>query len=89
MDVFSNYCKKIFGLFNLCLASNQETKDYLLKLEAKIFYSGNLKLMSKIEENKVDNNIDILNNKRHWVAASTHDGEEVFCLKTHYYLKKI
>ena len=86
---FPTTAKKIFGLFNLCLASNQETKDYLLKLEAKnIFYSGNLKLMSKIEENKVDNNIDILNNKRHWVAASTHDGEEVFCLKTHLLLKE-
>ncbi len=86
---FPTTAKRIFGLFNLCLVSNQETKDYLLKLEAKnIFYSGNLKLISKIEENKFDNNIEILNNKRHWVATSTHDGEEVLCLRTHLLLKE-
>ena len=86
---FPTTAKRIFGLFNLCLVSNQETKDYLLKLEAKnIFYSGNLKLISKIEENKFDNNFEILNNKRHWVATSTHDGEEVLCLRTHLLLKE-
>ena len=60
-----NYCKKNLDLFNLCLALNQETKDYLLKLEEKIFFTQEFKNMSRIEENKVGNNIDILNNKRH------------------------
>ena len=27
--------KRIFGNFNLCLASNMETKDYLTKLNVK------------------------------------------------------
>ena len=86
---FPTTAKKIFGLFDLCLTSNQETKNYLLKLEAKnVFYLGNLKLISKIEESKFKINIDILDGKRHWVAVSTHDGEDIFCLRTHLLLKE-
>ena len=41
--------------------------------------NGNEKLISKIEESKFKINIDILESKRHWVAVSTHDGEDIFC----------
>ncbi len=86
---FPTTAKKIFSLFDLCLTSNQETKNYLLKLEAKnVFYLGNLKLINKIEESKFKINIDILDGKRHWVAVSTHDGEDIFCLRTHLLLKE-
>ena len=86
---FPTTAKKIFSSFDLCLTSNQETKNYLLKLEAKnVFYLGNLKLISKIEESKFKINIDILDSKRHWVAVSTHDGEDIFCLRTHLLLKE-
>ncbi len=86
---FPTTAKKIFSSFDLCLTSNQETKNYLLKLEAKnVFYLGNLKLISKIEESKFKINIDILDSKRYWVAVSTHDGEDIFCLRTHLLLKE-
>ena len=45
MDDCTGNSKRIFGNFNLCLASNMETKDYLTKLNVKNnFYTGNIKL---------------------------------------------
>ena len=82
--------KKIFGLFNLCLTSNSETKDYLEKLGAtNIHYKGNLKLINQIDENKIkDPNHRILSKKRFWFAASIHENEDIYCFKTHINLKK-
>ena len=88
--IFPNTAKKIFGSFDLCLASNLETKNYLTLLSAKnIYFNGNIKLINNINENKIDNlNKEILKTKRFWLAASTHAGEENFCLKIHSKLKK-
>ena len=82
--------KKIFSSFDLCLASNIETKNFLKILNAKnIIYTGNIKLLSKIDQNQVCNlNEKILSKNKFWLAASTHQGEEIFCLKTHVELKK-
>ena len=70
--------------------SNNETKNFLEKLKAKnIRYFGNLKFIK--EDNNFDfrdNNNELLLNSRFWVAASTHRGEEIMCLKTHIQLKK-
>ena len=42
-----NFAKEIFSKLNLCLTSNFETKDFLLKLNApNILYTGNIKLIS-------------------------------------------
>jgi 3-deoxy-D-manno-octulosonic-acid transferase len=86
---FIGTAKKIFGLFDLCLTSNLETKNYLIKLNAKkIYFNGNIKLISQGNENKIDNiNDKSLLKKRFWLAASTHKGEDVFCLKTHLQIK--
>lgn len=88
--LISDTAKKIFGLFDFCLTSNLETKKYLIELNGKnIFYTGNIKLIGKIDESKINNiNTEILKNKRFWVAASTHDSEEEFCLQTHLNLKE-
>ena len=66
-----------------------ETKNYLIKLNAKkIYFNGNIKLISQGNENKIDNiNDKSLLKKRFWLAASTHKGEDVFCLKTHLQIK--
>ncbi len=82
--------KKIFSLFNLCLTSNVETKDFLKKLGAEnIYFEGNIKLINQINEKKIKNpNHEILLKKRFWFAASIHKGEDIFCLKTHINLKK-
>ena len=55
-SIFPATSKKIFNLFNLCLTSNEETKNYLKKLNAKnIYFNGNIKLINKIDK------IDIIN----------------------------
>jgi 3-deoxy-D-manno-octulosonic-acid transferase len=87
---FKDTAKRIFSLFDLCLTSNLETKNYLQKLNAKnIFFNGNIKLINQGNENKIENiNKKSLLKKRFWLAASTHKGEDVFCLKTHLQIKK-
>tara|TARA_Y100000591_G_C21786361_1_gene674034 strand:- start:259 stop:1473 length:1215 start_codon:yes stop_codon:yes gene_type:complete len=87
---FSSFSKKIFNCFDLCLASNTETKNYLSKLNAKnIFYTGNIKL---IKDNTATNNYSAENRnpirEKFWLAASTHKGEEQFCLKVQSEIKK-
>ena len=86
----SKDAKKIFNNFDMCLASNLETKKYLENLNAnKIIYTGNIKLINKVEEEKLRSpNDKILEISKFWIAASTHRGEENFCLNTHLILKK-
>jgi len=87
---FSRSARKIFSLFDLCLASNFETKKKLEKLGAKnIYFNGNIKLINNLDENKIKNLSEkILSKKRFWIAASTHKDEDILCLKTHAKLKE-
>ena len=87
---FPKTAKKIFGTFKLCLCSNKETQYYLEKLGANnIYYFGNLKFIQNLEFSETSNiNNELLKKKFFWVAASTHEEEEIFCLKTHLELKK-
>ena len=81
--------KKIFSCFDLCLTSNNETKDYLQKLNAKnIFFHGNIKFINNsILKSEYPNDLS-LSQSRFWLASSTHNTEEVLCLKTHIKLKE-
>ena len=86
----SNFAQSIFDCFNLCLVSNKETKSYLSKLKASnVFFTGNIKLCDDqnliLSKNK---NQKFLSQNKVWLAASTHEGEELFCLNTHVRLKK-
>ena len=87
---FPHTAKKLFSSFSLCLASNLETKHYLSKFNTKnIYFNGNIKLINKIDAGKIKNlNEKFLLKNRFWLAASTHKGEEVFCLQTHLKIKK-
>ena len=80
---------KIFSSIKLCLTSNKETKKFLESFEVKnVFYYGNIKFINDINENEITNlNEDKLINSPFWFAASTHNGEEELCLKTHRFLK--
>ena len=87
-----NFAKKIFGKFDLCIASNKESEDFLKILGAKnIKNYGNLKF-SKIKtelNNKLDS--DFLNkiaNRKIWCGASTHPTEEILCAKSHLKIKE-
>ena len=85
--------KKIFGSFDLCLASNKETENFLIELGAKkIKNIGNLKFSNvnikddlAVEDKKFSN---FLNKKTIWCVASTHENEELICAKAHQEIKK-
>ena len=89
-NFFPEFSKNLFGCFDLCLTSNIETKNFLTELNVKnVFHMGNIKLINKIDLNSINNiNHEILNKKKFWFAASTHKGEDNFCLNVHQDLKK-
>ena len=88
--LIKNFAKNIFCLFDVCFSSNLETSKYLREFNVKNVYNfGNLKLINSVDLEKLKNiNEDFLKKRRFWFAASTHNGEEVFCLKTHLKLKE-
>jgi len=81
---------KIFSLFNLCLTSNIETKNFLRELGASnVHFKGNIKFINQINKNEIKNlNKNILLKKKFWIAANIHEGEDDFCLKTHLNIKR-
>tara|TARA_B100001029_G_C15059645_1_gene457284 strand:+ start:1945 stop:3219 length:1275 start_codon:yes stop_codon:yes gene_type:complete len=87
--IFKNFAKLIFNSFDICLTSNSDSKKYLEELKVKnIRNYGNLKFSIPIDSNRLDKkNQDNLNKFTTWCAASTHKGEEFFCLKTHLEIK--
>ena len=87
---FSEFSKNLFGCFDLCLTSNIETKNFLTELNVKnVVHTGNIKLVNKLDLNSITNiNHEILNKRNFWFAASTHKGEDNFCLNVHQDLKK-
>ena len=89
-SLFSETAKKIFNKIDVCLASSLETKNLLLKLNARnVIYTGNIKFLNNISFNEnSDINEKILSSKTFWFAASTHDKEDKFCLETHLKLRE-
>jgi len=88
--IISNFAKKVFNNFDLCLAASKESNNNLKELEVKnLKYIGNLKysVQNNFDELE-DSNKKILNNYKSWCAASTHDGEEATILKAHINIKK-
>jgi 3-deoxy-D-manno-octulosonic-acid transferase len=90
--LLKNFAKEIFEKFDLSIASNKETENYLRILGAKnIKNYGNLKFSSSeiIQNNKLDPLvINKIKNRKVWCAASTHSSEELICAKTHIGLKR-
>jgi len=88
-----NFAKNIFEKFDLCIASNKESENFLKILGAKNIKSyGNLKF-SNIKTNsnkKLDaTTLEKIKNRKIWCAASTHATEELLCAKSHIKIKKI
>ena len=87
-----NFSKSVFGKITKAYPQNQETKEYLKKLEVKkINYLGNLKFAKSDKENldRISNKLKSeFNRKKIWIASSTHRNEELFCAKAHIELKK-
>ena len=87
-----SFAKKIFEKFDLCMAANKESEEFLKILGAKnIKNYGNLKF-SQLKKNfnyKLEINfLNKIQNRKIWCAASTHPNEEVLCAKSHLKIKK-
>ena len=87
-----NYAKKIFEKIDLCLASNEQSENYLKVLGSKnVKNYGNLKFAKAESNSNIKLSSEFLSkikNRIIWCAASTHPAEELFCAKTHLLLKK-
>ena len=89
---FNSLAKKTFSSFDICLASSKLSAEYLEKLYAKnIKYYGNLKFIdNKNEYEKLKENKTVsIKGKKIWCVASTHKGEEKFCISTHQKIKTV
>ena len=89
-NLFPNTAKKIFNSFDMCLTANKETKEFLTRFKVKnVFFLGNIKLINKIDFKNLETiNENFLSKNIVWCALSTHNTEEVFCLKAHVKLKE-
>ena len=87
-----NFAKKVFGKFDLCIASNKESEKFLKILGAKnIKNYGNLKfsnIKNDINKKLNQNFMNKFNNRKIWCAASTHPTEEIVCAEAHIEVKK-
>ena len=89
--LIEKFAKQIFSSFDICLASSVNSKENLKKLGAKnISYFGNLKYIDNFKKlNMLEKNIEnSLHGREVWLAASTHQNEEIFCIETHKLIKK-
>ena len=89
---FKKYSLSIFKNISASYPQNIETINYLKKLKVKIIkYIGNLKFIGNPYENKKEFEKTLKSRlKKHliWVAASTHDNEEILCAEAHMILKR-
>jgi len=88
----TNFAKKIFEKFDLCIASNSQTENFLEALGSKnIKNYGNLKYSNVKDEINKELNINFLNeikDRKIWCAASTHPSEEILCANVHLKIKE-
>lgn len=84
---FSGLARSIIGRIPLCLAqSAQDAERYRALGAPKVFVTGNLKFDSPVPDVDADRLADFrkaIAERPVWVAASTHDGEEVIVAEVH------
>ena len=87
-----NFAHSVFDRISFAYPQNLETKNFLKKLKTKkINHLGNLKFAENDNDNLTEINKKLkneFNKKNIWVASSTHEHEEIFCVKAHTELKK-
>ena len=86
------FSHSIFNLINIAYPQNSDTKKFLKKLNVEnINLIGNLKFIGNnklIKKKNEKNLLKSFNKYKTFVAASTHNTEEVFVAKSHLILKK-
>ena len=91
-NYFKGFANLIFGKFDLCITSNEESFNFLKILGAKNIKSyGNLKFSNVKNDSNKNLETSFLNkikNRRVWCAASTHSPEELLCAKSHTKIKE-
>ena len=91
-SLIKKFSESIFNLIDIAYPQNFETKKFLKKFKIKNIKSiGNLKFIKNDESkyDKIDKNLFLQFKKyKTFVAASTHDSEEVYAAKAHILLKK-
>ena len=87
-----SFAENLFKGFNYTYPQNDETKKYLKYFQVKkIKKIGNLKFSESTFGSNKSINLGLrkfLDNKKHWCAASTHEGEEVIAANVHINLQK-
>ncbi len=85
------FAKLIFKKITIAYPQNEETNIFLKKIISnKVKFIGNLKFVDTHEikqTNKIKKFNNIFQNKKIWVASSTHEPEEKFCAQAHLQLK--
>jgi len=91
-NLLISFAKKIFGKFDLCIASNKESEKFLGLLGVKnVKNYGNLKYSNankNLTKNFDSNFLNKIKNKKIWCLASTHYPEEKICGEIHCKIKK-
>ena len=86
-----SFANSIFNLIDIAYPQNKETKNFFQKIGLKkIKIIGNLKYIDDDSQNtQIDQKLFSQFKKyKVFIAASTHDTEEIFAVKTHILLKK-
>ncbi len=89
--ILSNFSKKIFSKFDLCLSASKESTNFLKKLKApNVKFIGNLKFsQTEIDNFSINRKLkNFIKNKKIWIASSTHKSEEFLSGLVHKRLKK-
>ncbi len=86
------FTKSIFDKVTIIYPQNTETLSFLKKIKIKnVNLIGNLKFAEDPNENleTIKSKLKYkFTKKKLWVASSTHNNEEIFCVKAHIELKK-
>lgn len=96
-QIIPTFAQKLLSQFDLILAQSRETYDHINKLMKpqdckQLKFVGNLKLTAnQLPSNQieVDKCKEFIGARAHWIAASTHNPEELMVGQVHLNLKKL
>ncbi|TVQ83339.1 MAG: 3-deoxy-D-manno-octulosonic acid transferase [Micavibrio sp.] len=89
---FSGFAKDMLATFQTCLVQNEYEAEHFTGIGAQnVQPVGNLKYSAaplSCDEGDLEELLEALHERPHWLFASTHEGEEEIALRVHQRLKK-